>query len=74
MKILKTLCPNVQMSICLNNRARTEDINKPVGNLLIARPIAKSVITADTVDTIFEPIYLIIYNNIKYAHFYSEYC
>ena len=72
MKTMRTKYPHG-----LNNRARDEDINKPVElqfRLLIrgtdrtARPGTKPVPTADTADAIFEQIHLIIDNDIKSAY------
>ena len=63
----------------LNDRARDEDTNKPVGLQFpsisrgparTARPKTKSIPTANTADAIFEQIYLVIDNDIKNAYFH----
>ena len=74
MKTLKTKYP-----YGLNDRARDEGTNKPVGLQFPSisrgatrtpRPRATSVPTANTADAIFQKIYLIIYNDIKNAYFH----
>ena len=63
----------------LNDRARGENTNKPVGlqfpsisrgAVRTARPRTSSVPTANTADEIFEQIYPIIDNGIKNAYFH----
>ena len=76
MKTLRTKYP-----YGLNDRARDEDTNKPVGlqfpsiNRVASRnawPGTKSVPTANTTDTIFEQIHLINGNYIKNVYFHER--